>query len=208
MVGWPRARKVAQSRISARRRSRSVDRAYAASTLFGTVCARAVSWSGSPPGAVHGLRGAGSVRRPPRDRLTLDWQKTVRIAEPNPPALAVVVSSGDRQCSCWCRAVPVWYRGWVMSNDTKTLLVTTVASVVGSAVAVIAIVLTLVGGVRADVRDVRADVRDVRGDVRAVHERLDRFDDRLRAVEVAFGKVEQRLLTIERVILPAPSPAD
>ena len=88
-----------------------------------------------------------------------------------------------------------------MSNDTKTLLVTMVTSVVGSAVAVIAVVLTLVGGVRADLRDMRADVR-------AVHERLDRFDDRLRAVEIAFGKVEQRLLTIERVVLPAPGPAD
>ncbi|MCY4661956.1 MAG: hypothetical protein OXF93_19435 [Acidobacteria bacterium] len=60
--------------------------------------------------------------------------------------------------------------------------------------AVIAVVLTLVGGVRADLR--------------AVHERLDRLDDRLRAVEIAFGKVDQRLLTIERIVLPAPDPAD
>ena len=36
----------------------------------------------------------------------------------------------------------------------------------------------------------------------AVHVRL---DDRLRAVEIGFGKVHQRLLTIERVVLPAPS---
>ena len=88
-----------------------------------------------------------------------------------------------------------------MSGDTKTLLVTVAASAVGSAVAVIAVVLTLVGGVRSDLRDVRADVR-------AVHERLDRFDDRLRAVEIEFGKVAQRLLTIERVVLPARDPAD
>ena len=39
----------------------------------------------------------------------------------------------------------------------------------------------------------------------AVHVRLDRLDDRLRAVEIGFGKVHQRLLTIERVVLPAPS---
>ena len=96
----------------------------------------------------------------------------------------------------------------VMSGDTKTLLVTVAASAVGSAVAVIAVVLTLVGGVRADLRDVRSDLRDVRADVRAVHERLDRFDDRLRAVEIEFGKVAQRLLTIERVVLPARDPAD
>ena len=80
-----------------------------------------------------------------------------------------------------------------MSGDTRMLLVTVVASVVGSAVAVIAVVLTLGGGVRADLR--------------AVHERLDRLDDRLGAVEIAFGKVDQRLLTIERIVLPAPDPA-
>ncbi len=34
-----------------------------------------------------------------------------------------------------------------------------------------------------------------------------RFDERLRAVEIGFGKIEQRLLTIERVVLPA-NPAD
>ena len=37
---------------------------------------------------------------------------------------------------------------------------------------------------------------------------LVRFDDRLRAVEVAFGKVDQRLLTIERVVLSPDSPGE
>ena len=30
------------------------------------------------------------------------------------------------------------------------------------------------------------------------------MDDRLRAVEIAFGKVDQRLETLERAILPGP----
>ena len=51
--------------------------------------------------------------------------------------------------------------------------------------------------VRADIRDIRADVRDVRADMR-------RLDDRLRAVEIAFGKVDQRLLTLERILIPDP----
>ena len=52
----------------------------------------------------------------------------------------------------------------------------------------------------ADLRaDVRADVRDVRADMR-------RLDDRLRAVEIAFGKVDQRLLTLERILIPDPDP--
>ena len=56
-----------------------------------------------------------------------------------------------------------------------------------------------IADLRADVRDVRADMRDVRADVR-------RLDDRLRAVEIAFGKVDQRLLTLERILIPDPDP--
>ena len=51
----------------------------------------------------------------------------------------------------------------------------------------------------AQIADLRADFRDVRGDLR-------RLDDRLRAVEIAFGKVDQRLLTLERLLIPAPDP--
>ena len=56
-------------------------------------------------------------------------------------------------------------------------------------------------GVNIRIDDVRADVRDLRAD----HVR---FEQRLDAVEVAFGKVEQRLETLERVILPSREPAD
>ena len=41
-------------------------------------------------------------------------------------------------------------------------------------------------------------IADLRADVR-------RLDDRLRAVEIAFGKVDQRLLILERVLIPAPA---
>ena len=73
-----------------------------------------------------------------------------------------------------------------MAVDTKWIVgtgVAIIASVVGSAVAVIAVAVTLVGDVRADLR---------------------RMDDRLRAVEIAFGKVDQRLETLERLHLPTP----
>ena len=64
-------------------------------------------------------------------------------------------------------------------------------------------------GLRAEMADLRADVTgqmaglraemaDLRADVR-------RLDDRLRAVEIAFGKVDQRLLILERVLIPAPT---
>ena len=113
-----------------------------------------------------------------------------------------------------------------MSGDTKWIVgtgVAVIASVVGSAVAVSAVVVTLVGGVRDDVDGLRDDmhaavdglrdeihglrdemhaaVEGLRDDMREDHAR---FDARLDAVEVALGKVDQRLLTIERIVLPAP----
>ena len=47
--------------------------------------------------------------------------------------------------------------------------------------------------------DLSADNADIRNDLR-------RMDDRLRAVEIAFGKVDQRLETLERLHRPAPEP--
>ena len=47
--------------------------------------------------------------------------------------------------------------------------------------------------------DLSAEIADIRTDLR-------RMDDRLRAVEIAFGKVDQRLETLERLHLPAPEP--
>ncbi len=44
--------------------------------------------------------------------------------------------------------------------------------------------------------DVRGDITDLRTDVRGMGERL-------RKVEIEFRKVDQRLLTLERAILPA-----
>ena len=77
-----------------------------------------------------------------------------------------------------------------MSSDTKALL----AAIVGSTVAVIAVVVTLFAGLRSDIAEVRNDLR--------------RLDDRLRAVEIEFGKVDQRLATLERLHLPAPVSAE
>ena len=54
--------------------------------------------------------------------------------------------------------------------------------------------------VNGRIDDLRTDLRDFRTEVSA---RLDAFDTRLRNVEIAFGGVDQRLLTIERVVLPA-----
>ena len=51
---------------------------------------------------------------------------------------------------------------------------------------------------RIDGVNVRIDALDV-----GVRADLRRLDERMRAVEIVFAKVDQRLLTLERVILPA-----
>ena len=65
---------------------------------------------------------------------------------------------------------------------------------------------------RMDGLDARMDRLDARMDrleerMDRLEQRMDGFDARLRAIEVAFGKVDQRLLTLERIIIPAPGPA-
>ena len=57
---------------------------------------------------------------------------------------------------------------------------------------------------RIDGVDARMDRIETRMD--RIETRLDGFDERLRNVEIAFAKVDQRLLTLERILLPAPEP--
>lgn len=68
---------------------------------------------------------------------------------------------------------------------------------IGTILAAVIALSVQMGGIRNDLSEIRADMREMRGDIRSL-------DDRLRAVEIALGKVDQRLLTLERVILPAP----
>ena len=70
---------------------------------------------------------------------------------------------------------------------------------------------TEIGTLREDVRENRSAIEDLRSDVREdlndLRDELRTFDERLRNVEIAFGKVDQRLLTLERVLLDRPGGA-
>lgn len=82
-----------------------------------------------------------------------------------------------------------------VSTDTKWIIGTVIGAVVAMTGVVVSVMAILIGGVNARIERLETDVRSM--------------DDRLRAVEIAFGKVDQRLETLERAILPAPSlPAD
>ncbi len=53
---------------------------------------------------------------------------------------------------------------------------------------------------------VNARIDGLEGRIDRLEARLASFDERLRNVEIAFGKVDQRLLTLERVLLPPQNP--
>lgn len=115
-----------------------------------------------------------------------------------------------------------------MSSDTKVII----GTVIGTNLAVAALLsaqLASVNGrfddgsadmrdmrssLRSDMHDLRSEMRsdmhdlrsDLRGEMREMRESMERFDTRLDAVEAALGKVDQRLLTIKRVVLPAAPP--
>ena len=70
--------------------------------------------------------------------------------------------------------------------------------IIGVIVGAVIALSVQIAGVRTDQRSQFAEIRT---DIR-------RLDDRVRGVEVEFGKVDQRLATLERLQLPAPGPAD
>ena len=91
-----------------------------------------------------------------------------------------------------------------MSSDAKWIVGTgigVIAAILTTGVGLAALMVSLIAGVNTRIDDVRGELRDFRTDVNA---RMEGFDTRLRDVEVSFGKVDQRLLTIERFVLPTP----
>ena len=84
-----------------------------------------------------------------------------------------------------------------MSADTKAII----GTIIGTGLVVAGLLSTQIASVDSRIDDVRADIREIRAS-------MERFDGRLDAVEVAFGKVDQRLLTIERVVIPSPAPEE
>ena len=85
---------------------------------------------------------------------------------------------------------------------------TLLLSVVGTGIAVTAVVVSVVAlvanGINSRLSEVREDVEKLRRELREDHAAL---DARLRGVEIGFAKVDQRLETVERASLPQAPPA-
>jgi hypothetical protein len=116
---------------------------------------------------------------------------------------------------------------WTIVGTGVTVIATTMATAIGLAVFITGQLNVRIDDLTADVAtlerrmedrfdavDARFDAVDARFDrVDARFARFDRgdarmdgFDERLRAVEIGFGKIDQRLSTIERVLLPDAAP--
>ena len=97
----------------------------------------------------------------------------------------------------------------LVSSDTKA----TIGTIIGTALVVCGLLVTLVSCINTRIDDLRIavqndlrsmDARMGRMDARIgrMEVRMDGFETRLDAVEVALAKMNQRLATIERVVLP------
>ena len=90
-----------------------------------------------------------------------------------------------------------------MSSDTKWIIGTVV--VLGGLLS--AQMAGQIAAVNARIGDMNSRFDDMAARMDRIETRLDGFDTRLRNVEIAFGKVDQRLLTLERILLPPREPA-
>ncbi len=90
-----------------------------------------------------------------------------------------------------------------MSTDTKAII----GTIVAAAVSFGGLLSVQFAGVNTRIDDLRTEIATVKADLSAdnadIRTDLRRMDDRLRAVEIAFGEVDQRLETLERLHRPA-----
>ncbi len=100
-----------------------------------------------------------------------------------------------------------------MSSDTKWIIGTMVvlAGLLSAQMSMqFAALNTRIDDTNTRIDDTNTRIDDLASQISTfrteIRDDLRRFDDRLRAVEVAFGKIDQRLLTIERVVLPSAAP--
>ena len=93
-------------------------------------------------------------------------------------------------------------------NNTRWIIGTTITV----AIALSAQMAIMISGLRDETNrrfdqiDQRFNQVEQRSNQRfnRIEQRLDGFDERLRAVEISFAKVDQRLLILERTLIPAP----
>ena len=90
-----------------------------------------------------------------------------------------------------------------VTSDTKAII----GSIVGTGLVVAGLLSAQIAAVNTRIDDLADRIDRIENRMDRIETRLDGFDERLRNVEIAFGKVDQRLLTLERILLPPREPA-
>lgn len=85
-------------------------------------------------------------------------------------------------------------------NNTRWIIGTTITVAIALS-AQMAFMISMISDLREDTNQ-RFNQMEQR--FNRIEQRLDGFDERLRAVEISFAKVDQRLLILERTLIPAP----
>ncbi len=90
-----------------------------------------------------------------------------------------------------------------VTSDTKAII----GSIIGTSLVVAGLLSAQIAAVNTRIDDLADRIDRIENRMDRIENRLDGFDERLRNVEIAFGKVDQRLLTLERILLPPREPA-
>ena len=100
-----------------------------------------------------------------------------------------------------------------MSSDTKWIVGTMIVlgGLLSAQISLVNVRIDDLGAsVNARIDDLEASLNarmdGLEGRMDGLEGRIDSFDERLRNIEIAFGRVDQRLLTLERVLLPPQNP--
>ena len=90
-----------------------------------------------------------------------------------------------------------------MEMNEITIIVSIVGTGIGVTAVVVSVIANVASGINSRLNTMNARIEALRSDMRKDQQGL---DTRLRNVEIEFGKVGQRLETLERAVLPQAPP--
>ena len=97
-----------------------------------------------------------------------------------------------------CSLRPHRSRFATLTNETRIILGSTIGTVLTTATGLAVLITTLFVNLGSRIEALREDMR----------EDYQRLDDRMLTVEQGFAKIDQRLATLERAVIPAAEPAE
>lgn len=91
-----------------------------------------------------------------------------------------------------------------MTTDTKAII----GTILATAIAIGGLLINRIGNVETEVRTLRTELTGRIDRLRdEMLENYHRLDGRMRTIEQGFARIDQRLDTLERVVIPSAEPA-